>query len=227
MDFLALLGGAFLLSVLHGLIPNHWVPFVLLGRDRGWRSNRVLMVTLLGGIAHISSTILIGVLIAVAGLAFSQRYEEVMRWLGPAILLGVGLWVFWRGRRCHHGHHHAEPFSHTEACHHDDNEGLENRQRRLDTRDMTAIGALLLMMFLSPCLELEFYYLSAVPLGWKGIAAVSVIYMLVTVGTMLVAVGSAARGLRQLRWSFFEKHERKIGGAVLILLALWWAFFPL
>ncbi len=227
MDFLTLLGGAFLLSVLHGLIPNHWLPFVLLGRDRGWGPSRILTVTVFGGIAHISSTILVGILIAVAGLAFSQHYEEVMRWVGPAILMGVGLWVFWRGRRCHHGHHHGEPFSHTDACHHEADGAHDHREKRLDSRDMTAIGALVLMMFLSPCLELEFYYLSAVPLGWKGIAGVSVVYMLVTVGTMLLAVGTAARGLRQLRWTFFERHERKIGGSVLILLALWWAFFPL
>jgi len=229
MDLITLLGGAVLLSFLHGLIPSHWVPFVVLGRDRKWTRGRTVFATLLGGVAHLSSTVLIGVLIGALGYALTNWYEAVMRWLGPAILACIGGWIFLRGHRCHH-HLHAgeEPAGHdhdhdhqptadaTCTCGHD----------HFDGHDVAALGALCAMMFVSPCLELEFYYLAAARRGWLGIASVSVVYMIVTVGVMMTMVALATKGLEQLRWAFLTRHERHLSGGLLVLLGLVWAIYP-
>jgi ABC-type nickel/cobalt efflux system permease component RcnA len=229
MDLITLLGGALLLSFLHGLIPSHWVPFVVLGRDRRWARGRIVFATLLGGVAHLSSTVMIGVMIGALGYALSQSYEATMRWVGPVILIGIGGWIFWRGHSCHHPHHAGE---HSAGGDHDhDHQPAANGtctcgHDRFDGHDIAALGALCAMMFFSPCLELEFYYLVAVRRGWLGIASVSVVYMIVTVGVMMAMVALAAKGLEELRWAFLTRHERRLSGGLLVLLGLVWVIYP-
>lgn len=83
------------------------------------------------------------------------------------------------------------------------------------------------MMFLSPCLEMELYYVVAAGLGWTGIAVVSIIYMTITVSTMIALVAAAAKGLERVRWTFLEHREGQLSGGLLILLGLAWLAFPL
>lgn len=230
-DFAKLLGGAFLLSVWHGLIPNHWMPFLLLGRDRKWDTSRIVLITLLGGAAHLSSTVLIGVAIGFAGYALSRWYEEVLRWAAPVILASVGLWMLWRGHGCRHDHpdeqHGAD--NHTSPDHgHDKNQTLYyHGHYHFSARDLATIGTLCAMMFFSPCLELEAYYPVAAHFGWAGIVAVSLIYMIVTVSTMMCMAGFAAKSLERSRWSFLARHEAKLSGGLLIVLGVVWLLFPL
>ena len=217
-----ILGSAVLLSLFHGMIPSHWMPFVVMGRDRGWNVGRTVRVAFVGGVAHLTSTVMIGVAIGVAGYALSLRYEAIMRWGAPAILIAFGLWVLFRG----HSHHHVgceEVHAHSpeEAQPH------HHHHSHLDTRDVATIGALCAVMFLSPCIELEVFYTVAAHRGWIGILSVSVIYMVVTVGVMMTFVGLAARGLETVRWAFLARHERKLSGGLLIALGVVWLAFPL
>ena len=38
----ALTGAAVATGVLHTLIPGHWLPFVMIGRARGWSAGRTV-----------------------------------------------------------------------------------------------------------------------------------------------------------------------------------------
>jgi len=258
---------AMALGFLHALIPNHWIPFVLLGHQRGWRTSRILFVTFLGGTAHLASTVLIGVAIGVLGLAMNVWFEKTMlRWISPGILMGVGVWVLLRGHRHLHGagpqeHHHAHAPEYALAAAHDEgnhapaeahDHGGHGDERApaeahdheahahedaaaehvhavgtFSTRDFATLGALLAMMFFSPCVELEAYYLVAARHGWAGIWLVSAIYLVVTVSVLVVVVGVAAKGLEHVRWPFLERYEALLSGGLLILLGVIWMIFPL
>ncbi|NIT61463.1 MAG: hypothetical protein GWN00_36245, partial [Aliifodinibius sp.] len=52
--------GSLLLSLLHAVIPNHWLPVIAIGRKENWTIEEVKKVTLISAIAHALSTILIG-----------------------------------------------------------------------------------------------------------------------------------------------------------------------
>jgi ABC-type nickel/cobalt efflux system permease component RcnA len=231
-NLITLLAGAFLLSCLHGLIPNHWAPFVVLGRDRQWDSGRIALVTLVGGAAHLSSTVLIGVAIGVAGYALTLWYEAVMRWAAPVILVAAGLWILRRGDHRHGRRRDDEPSRDDDHPEHCDDESChvhhpEHSHFHFGPHDLATIGTLCAVMFLSPCLELETYYAVAARRGWLGIATVSVIYMVVTVAVMTAMAGFAAKSLEQVRWPFLARHEHKISGGLLIALGLVWLAFPL
>ena len=57
------------------------------------------------------------------------------------------------------------------------------------------------------------------PVVWTGIGLVSLIYICVTLGGMLVLVDLGLRGASRFSGHALEKHERQIIGGILILLS--------
>ena len=66
-SLLSLVGAGFLASLLHAVLPTHWLPFVAVGRAQGWSTAITLTVTVLAGLAHIASTAIVGSLLTLAG----------------------------------------------------------------------------------------------------------------------------------------------------------------
>ena len=64
--------GSLTLSILHALIPSHWLPVVAIGRKEEWAIGKVLRVTVLAGMAHVFSTMLIGVMLGLLGWKLSM-----------------------------------------------------------------------------------------------------------------------------------------------------------
>src|SRR5690606_17746735 len=107
-------------------IPTHWVPFVLVGRARGWTRARTLGVTLAAGSGHVLLTGLLGLLIAIFGFTVEEHIGHWFPLLTAGLLFvvaGYFGWRQWTGRGiCHHhppGTHHAP----SEACGHEHAEG--------------------------------------------------------------------------------------------------------
>ena len=69
-----LLGTAAVLASFHTLIGvDHSIPFIVLGRARGWSLRRTLGVTGACGLAHVASSVLIGSLGVLLGVKVQQR----------------------------------------------------------------------------------------------------------------------------------------------------------
>jgi len=201
-----LLVSAFLLSIVHAAIPNHWLPIVAIGKGEKWSRGLTLRVTFISGIAHIASTIIIGLLVGWAGYEFSERYTAIFQWLAPSILVGLGLVYLFLHLKEHfgHGHHHH---------HHD--------EKKINRSSVTAIiTSLTIAMFFSPCIELETYYFTAGSAGWAGILAVSLIYLIVTVAMMVLLVYLALMGSEKINFHFLEHNERLIISTILILTGI-------
>lgn len=75
-------------------------------------------------------------------------------------------------------------------------------------------------MFLSPCLEIEAYFLSAGAKGWQSVLLVALIYNIITISGMLVMVSLGRRGLSQVNPHWFEHNENLITGLTLVGLAI-------
>lgn len=113
----ALLGTAAAIGFFHTLLgPDHYIPFVAMARVGNWGLRKTLWVTLLCGLGHVGSSILLGTL----GVAFSmmlfrlENIEEVRGDLASWLLLGFGViysvWgVMQAIRNVPHAHLHAHP----------------------------------------------------------------------------------------------------------------------
>lgn len=197
-----ILVGSVLLSVVHFLLPNHWLPLVTLSRSERWTLPETINVTVLAAFAHTGSTIALGIVIGLIGYRLSGRYESFATVAAPLILLGMGLLYFTTGSR-HAGHAHFPD------------------QARLRRKSKAApIVSLCVAMFFSPCFEIEPYFLAAGAFGWPGIGMISAAYLLVSVTGMTLMVWIGYRSLQRLQWHWLEDHEKKITGTVLIGMAI-------
>src|ERR1700730_10046352 len=61
-------------GVLHTIVPDHWVPIALIARQRGWSKSETARAALQAGIGHVLSTLLIALVVWLAGVAFAQRF---------------------------------------------------------------------------------------------------------------------------------------------------------
>jgi hypothetical protein len=207
MGLLQVLLGSLLLSALHACIPNHWIPLVAIGRAERWGRSEALLFTATVGLAHASSTILIGVLVGLLGYELSARHSAIASIAAPSLLIALGVaYLVWDlSARRRHRHH------------------LEQAGRGGKTSKLALVASLSAAMFFSPCIELEAYYFSAGSLGWPGILLVSSVYLLVTVLGMLLLVDLGLKGAQRIRSRFLEHHEKRVTG--LLLLALGTAAF--
>lgn len=199
----ALITGSLLLSVLHALIPSHWLPFVTIGHAERWSLRQLLLVTTVAGLAHTISTSLLGLFVSLAGWQLAENYHNLSERVIPLLLLTLGGWYLMQHLRHHHVHDHI-------------NGG--------DIRKTRSFGALLfslgLAMFLSPCLEIEAYFLSAGAKGLQAVILVAMIYNVVTLSGMLLMVLVGRRGLRWVDSHWFEHNENLVTGATLVGLAI-------
>lgn len=197
-----LLVGTLVLSLLHALIPSHWLPFVTIGQAEHWPQRRTLGVTALAGTAHTVSTSLLGLIVALAGVELAESYHELSERVIPAVLLMLGLWYLMQHLRHRHTHDHIDP----------------SQVRGRSFRGL--LLSLCVGMFLSPCLEVNAYFLSAGAKGWGAVGVVALIYNVVTLAGMLGMVWLAGHGLRRLDAHWFEHRENLITGLTLIGLAV-------
>lgn len=195
--------GSLVLSVIHAMIPNHWIPLVAIGKTENWSRKETLWVTAITGSAHTASTILVGIVVGLVGYKLFSYYEFVTRIIAPLILVVLGfvyIIVDLKG-----SNHHRAPVKIS---------SIANKSK------IAIVMSLGIAMFFSPCIEIEAYYFTAGTFGWTGIAAVSIIYLIVTVLGMLLLVDLGRRGVEKIKWRFLEHHEKKVTGIVLIVLGI-------
>ncbi|MBC3789254.1 hypothetical protein [Spirosoma utsteinense] len=199
----ALITGSLLLSVLHALIPSHWLPFVTIGQTEQWSLRQTLVVTAISGLAHTISTTLLGILVSLAGWQLAEGYQNLLERAIPLLLLMLGLWYLMQHLRHRHVHDHIDAGS--------------VRKARSFSALILSLGV---VMFLSPCLEIEAYFLSAGVQGWGAVVLVAIIYNVITLSGMLLMVTLGRRGLKRINSHWFEHHENLITGLTLVGLAV-------
>jgi len=192
--------GSLIISLLHAIIPNHWLPVLAIGRKENWDLKETERVTFISGLAHVLSTIIIGILLGLIGLALSENIKHFTYIVAPSILILMGLFFV----RQHYVHHHFH---------------LEN-QKVAGKSKSKIISALVIAMFLSPCMEIEAYFLLAGTKGWWLMGLIALMYSVITITGMLIWIRFAYKGLLKLNWHRWEHNAGLISGGVLILTGI-------
>src|SRR6516165_360571 len=104
-------------GVLHTIVPDHWVPITLIARQRGWSKSETARAALQAGTGHVLSTLLIALVVWLAGVAFAERFGHIVDTASSLALIAFGGWFAvsaWRDLRKHgaHGHTHSHDFPH-------------------------------------------------------------------------------------------------------------------
>lgn len=200
-----IISATILLSLLHAIIPNHWLPIIAIGRKEQWTTPQVTNVALCCGTAHAVSTILIGLLLAILGREAHQEWETYFHVLSPILLIVVGGVLIYRHYRHKHFHLHGEVNTH------------QSRRK--------IVAALVLIMFLSPCFEIEVYFFMAGSYGWSLIISLVLVYTIATVTGITLWVRLAYAGLMKLNWHKLEHNSGIITGSILVLTGMLTFFY--
>ncbi len=99
---ITLLAGTALLSVFHALIPSHWLPVLAVSKRQHWSVRQTLWITLLAGLAHVLSTVILGGIFAALGGTLAKEAEGLTLWFAPVVLVGMGVFYIYQHhyRRC-------------------------------------------------------------------------------------------------------------------------------
>ncbi len=195
-----LCGSAMSIALIHTLMgPDHYLPLVALARANRWTGSRTLAVTLLCGLGHVFTSILIAWIGIAAGIALTgfDRLDAARGHLASLLLIGFGLaYTVWgirqarRGRA--HSHHHIHPDGTAHAHIHDHSSG--HHHLHPPARQLTLW--LVILFGLGPCEPLiPLLMFPAAVYGQGGFLAVSAVFGITTVAAMAGAVLLLRSGL--------------------------------
>lgn len=192
----SIITGSLIISLLHAVIPNHWLPVIAIGRKEHWTLQEVTIVTLKCAVAHGVSTILIGILLGFLGAELNESVLNFTSVIAPVILIAIGLLFIYR----HHRHKHFH---------------IDDDIKKKKTKS-AIIAALVIAMFFSPCMEIEAYFLLAGTQAKWLIWFIAAMYLFITTVGMLLLVRFAYKGLIKFNWHALEHNAGIITGITLV-----------
>jgi hypothetical protein len=219
--------------------PDHYLPFIALARVGNWSRRKTMTVTLLCGVGHVVSSLLLGGLGIVLGAAVLQleTLEAIEKQRGDLagwLLLTFGLTYFvWgcvraiRNRPHTHLHGHADGTIHTHQHVHQGEHlhphgspvvGMACRAAgQASTRRSLTPWVLFTIFLFGPCeplIPLVMYAASRANVA--GVIAVTVSFSAATLAAMCSMVALVAFGTGRLRWPRVERFSHALAGLVVL-----------
>ena len=164
----SIITGSLIISLLHAVIPNHWLPILTIGKKGNWTLQEVTRVTFISGLAHALSTVTIGFISGLLGLQLANKIEYFTHFIAPAVLILLGIFFIYQHHRHKHFHLHKAP--------------------RPTLPKNKIILALIVAMFLSPCMQIEAYFLLAGVYGLWAVVSIAILYFTISVSGMVLWV---------------------------------------
>lgn len=223
-SFALLAGTAATVGFVHtALGPDHYLPFVVLSKARGWTARRTALVTALCGLGHVLSSVVIGMVGIFVGVAlFRLEAVEAVRgdvaaWLLMAFGLTYCVWGIHRalrGRSHAHGHAHAGGVIHSHPHSH---VGEHTHVHDEKSKSITPWVLFLIFAF-GPCEPLIPILMFPAARGsvWHAVL-VALIFAAATIGTMLAVVMVSYYGLARVRVRGLERYAHALAGLALFL----------
>lgn len=206
---------------------DHSLPFIVLGRARGWSLGRVLTVTGLCGVGHVLSSVLLGFVGIGIGVAL-ERLEwieatrgSIAAWLliGFGALYAARAWVRMQRKKPHthghaHGHAHAHGGEHSHE--HDHSKPEHMHPHEVAGQSTVTIWALFIVFAFGPCEPLiPLLMAPAAVHNWAWVALVSLVFGAVTIGVMMLVVTVGYLGLSRVRLAWAERHADVLAGVAI------------
>lgn len=206
-----LIGGVLAVGVLHTLVPDHWMPIALIARQRHWSSLETARAAGGAGLGHTLSTLAIGLLIWVAGLAFAVRFGRYVSLASSAALILFGTWTAlgaWRDAGA--GHPRAEELPEVAPSN-----GSKSRM------------ALMLILGSSPMIEGIPAFFAAARLGATLVTVMSFAFAAATITTYISVCVYSAKALKRLTFGPIERYGEVLSGAVIVALGFIFLWLPM
>ena len=210
------------ISFLHTLTgPDHYLPFIAFAKTNNWSKNKTFWVTLVCGLAHVLSSIILGFVGLTAGIALFklEKLESIRGDIAAWFLLIFGFVYFvWsvfnivRKKPHMHLHKHANGTIHQHKHVHQE----EHMHLHKNTRNKSIIWSLFIIFIFGPCeplIPLIMFPAAKGNIMW--VVLVASIFGIVTIGLMLSVVMASISGLSIFKSKSIAKYSHVIAGFIL------------
>ena len=223
-----LAGTAAGIGLIHTVIgPDHYLPFIVMARARRWSLRKTLAISLLCGLGHVLSSVVLGFLGLALGIAVTslKGVESFRGSLAAWLLIGFGLAYFvWglrralRNRPHRHRHVHLSDAEHEHAHNH----GSGHCHPHVEEGKANITPWILFTIFVfgpcEPLIPLVMY--PAARHNTAGVAIVAGAFGLTTILTMLVIIALSSWGLSFVRLGRLERYSHALAGAMIFISGL-------
>ena len=224
-SLLILLISAASIGFFHTLLgPDHYLPFILLSKSRGWTTVKTMFVTVLCGLGHVGGSIVLGLLGIFFGWSlnnieiFESSRGNVAAWLliifGGTYLVW-GLYKAYRNKPHTHWHKHVDGSVHR---HLHDHSG-EHKHIHENAKGKSITPWILFIIFVfGPCEPLiPILIFPASEGSLIGLILVITAFSLSTILTMTGIVYLSVSGLKLVQLGKLERFSHAIAGAFIFL----------
>ncbi|MBT3478315.1 MAG: hypothetical protein HOA15_03675 [Candidatus Marinimicrobia bacterium] len=197
-----LLSSSALVAFIHTLFgPDHYLPFVALSQANRWTKKKTMFITAFCGFGHTLSSMFIAGIGIGAGIGLTQFewIKSVRGDIAAWFLIGFGLlYTLWGLREVYFNpkpHHHSVG----------------------TTVSKNSIWALFIFFVLGPCEPLiPLLMASTFQHSYVGLFAVSLVFTLVTISTMMGFVYLGITGLGYVQIRKFEPYTHAFAGSIIL-----------
>lgn len=209
--------------------PDHYLPFIMMSWSRKWSTLKTMMITILCGIGHVGSSVVLGLAGVALGVAVKKLeiIESVRGDLAAWLLTAFGLvYLLWgirqayRNRPHEHRHIHIDDDdAHTHVHSHQD-EHTHIHESEGGKPSITP-WALFVIFVLGPCEPLiPILMYPAAHHSWSGLVVVTAVFSIITIGTMLGTVMLARAGVNFIPFKQVQRFTHALAGAAILACGL-------
>lgn len=206
-----LVGTALVTAFAHTIIPDHWLPFILIGKDQRWSLKKTVSLAVFSSLIHVVFSVGLGVLAYVVGKGAIMTLGKGMETMGGLFLIAFGIlypiWD-WKWGHSHHHHHDEEEVEHADH--------LEWGPMK---KNMTGL-ALAIVLGISPCVILVPLLVATIDRGMFVTIMVAVSFSLAVVVTMATLTVLGFKSYDKLHFTFMEKYGGVITGVLLVIVGI-------
>lgn len=199
--------------------PDHYLPFVAIGRAKNWSWSKTIMWTLICGSGHVWSSVLLGLGGGLLGWSLSKiNWLESIRggmagWALMVFGMAYGAWGLVQAHRNKTHKHFELDEKEVYVFEHKHGEVVPREQRHKVTP-----WVMFIIFVLGPCEPMiPLLYFPAAKHSWYEMLLLILVYTLITLATMVFMVSVCRSGISLLNTEKLERYMHALGGLTIFL----------
>jgi nickel/cobalt transporter (NicO) family protein len=206
--------------------PDHYLPFIVLSQARKWSLKKTMFITFVCGLGHVISSVILGMAGIAIGISVTRLISvesfrgNIAAWLFIAfglVYMIISIRNIIRKKSHSHSHFHIDGKEHS----HEHNHLTDHSHIHEKKVVKTTPWILFLIFIFGPCEPLiPILMYPAAENNFSGVIIVSLLFSIVTIGTMMSVVLAFKLGITRLNLKPVEKYSHVIAGAMILFSGL-------
>jgi nickel/cobalt transporter (NicO) family protein len=203
--------------------PDHYLPFIVLSKAKNWTLKKTMLITFLCGVGHVLSSVVLGLIGVIVGVSVTKLVAiesfrgNIAAWLFIAfglVYMIISIRNLIKNKKHSHSHFHMDGEKHL----HDHDHHNEHTHIHQEEIVNTTPWILFLIFIFGPCEPLiPILMYPAAKHNISGSILVSILFSVVTIGTMMSIVLVFKLGLNKFNLKPIEKYSHLIAGTMIFL----------